>query len=84
MAFANQARIDVAGIYNRFSSLERRAIDGEKCHLSTSTRGPIFYMETPGAWSRARFRARMSQKEGANYLGIEPANLAPSALAVLT
>ena len=64
MAFANQARIDVAGIYNRFSSLERRAIDGEKCHLSTSTRGPIFYMETPDAWSRACFRARMSPKDG--------------------
>jgi hypothetical protein len=42
MAFANRARIDVAGTYNRFSSLERRAIDSEKCHLFTSTRGSIF------------------------------------------
>jgi hypothetical protein len=47
MAFADRARIDVAGIYNRFSSLERRAIDGEKCHLSTLTRDSIFIWRLP-------------------------------------
>ena len=76
MAFDNRARIDVAGIYNRFSCLERRPIDCEKCHLSTSTRGS---METPGAWSEACFRARMSPKDVLNYpKASEPAN--PSAL----
>jgi len=75
MAFAHRARIDVAGIYSRFSSLERRAIDGGKRHLFTSRQGSIFSMETPIARSRACFRARMGPKDGAKLLyGSEPAN----------
>ena len=68
MAFANRARIDVAGIYNRFSSMERRAIDGGKCHLFTSTRGFIFLWKLPTRGPGQCFRARMSPKDGAELL----------------